>query len=348
MELHHSATYKQGQAMTPQTLVTVSKFDAALAAIQADVIADKTFGTSAKYDERLNYFRIWLKDNGHETIDKRTVAAYKKHLAMHGQKGKPLSASSINGHLVAVRALLREAADMGLIDERRAERAASVEGVSEKGERAGNWLSKDEAQALIDAPDRDTLKGKRDRAILGLLLFCGLRRSEMAALTVGHLQVREGHNVIADMIGKGGRIRTIKLPVSVKRAIDEWLRASKRSLSSASLVFVAMRKGDKLADGETITDQALYKLVKEYGTLIGHPELAPHDLRRTFAKLARHGGSALEDISQTLGHASLQTTQRYLGLELNLENTAPDRVGLKMTPIGVTLPDRADFRQGAF
>jgi len=305
------------QALT----TTTSHFDELI----ANVIADRSFGTATKYAERLNHFGGWLRDSGATTIDKRTIAAYKESLVLEGK-----SASTINGHLVAVRALLREAAELGWLDDRAAERAASVSGVAEKGTRAGNWLSTAEAQALLDLPDRKTIKGKRDRALLALMLFCGLRRSELAALTLGHLQTREGHNVIADMIGKGGRVRTIKLPVAVKRAIDEWLEASQRKQTPAALVFVAMRKGDHVAEGETITAQALYNLVKDYGTRIGHPELAPHDMRRTFAKLAKHGNAALEDISMTLGHASLQTTQRYLGLELNLDSGAPDRVGLHM------------------
>lgn len=308
--------------MTSQTaLTTITHFDR----LVANVIADRSFGTAGKYRERLDVFVDWLHTSGARTLDKTTIAAYKKFLVTQGK-----SASTVNGHLVAVRALLREASDLDILDSRTADRAASVEGVKEQGTRAGNWLSKSEAQALIDATKTDTLKGKRDRALLGVMLFCGLRRSELAALTVGHLQQREGHAVIADMLGKGGRVRTVKLPVGVKRAIDEWLQASGRTLSPDSLVFVAMRKGDHIAEGETITDQALYNLVRHYGALIARPELAPHDLRRTFAKLANRGGAALEDISMTLGHASLQTTQRYLGLELNLDNAAPDRVGLKM------------------
>lgn len=306
---------------TTQALTTPDKLNELI----ANVIADRSFGTAQKYTERLAHFVRWLRESGAPLGDKRTIAAYKKTLAIEGK-----SASTINGHLVAVRALLREAADLGWLDEHAADRAASVAGVKEKGTRAGNWLSASEAQALLDLPDRKTIKGKRDRALLGVMLFCGLRRSELAALTIGHLQTREGHNVIADMIGKGGRVRTVKLPVAVRRAIDEWLQASGRSVASDSLVFVAMRKGDHVAEGETITDQALYNLVKDYGAKIGHPELAPHDLRRTFAKLAKKGNAALEDISLTLGHASLQTTQRYLGLELNLDSGAPDHIGLHM------------------
>lgn len=307
----------------PAQVTTTTRLD--LAAPIAGAIADKSPGTARKYAERLAHFAGWLAASGYPPIDKITLADYRRSLVAAG-----LSASTINGHLVAVRAVIREAADLGLLDDRSAERAAGVRGVKERGERAGNWLGLDEAQALLDAPDKKTLRGKRDRAILALLLFCGLRRQELASLTIGDLQMREGHHVIADMLGKGGRVRTIKLPVAVWRAIDSWLSTSGRERQPGALVFVAMRKGDRLAEGASISAQAIYKLVAEYGAAIGRPELRPHDARRTFAKLARHGGAALEDISLTLGHASLQTTQRYLGLTLDLDNSAPDAVGLKM------------------
>jgi site-specific recombinase XerD len=312
--------------MTTSTALTAPNNTEQVTALIKIVNQRRSPGTQQKYKERLMGFFNWLSIRNLNTIDTETLTEYVEHLA-----ARKLSASTINGHLVAVRALVRQAAKFGLVDERTAERVASVESVTEKGVRAGNWLSKAEAQALLDACDTSTLKGKRDLAILGVLLFCGLRRAELAALTVGHLQQREGHNVIADMLGKGGRVRTVKVPVSLKAVIDIWLTASQRTLNNDSLVFVAMRKGDHVAEGETISTQALYKLTKEYGALIGHPELAPHDIRRTFAKLANRGGAALQDISMTLGHASLVTTQRYLGLDLNLESGAPDRVGLKIT-----------------
>lgn len=321
--------------MSPQELVTRSHLNELI----ENVIADKSAGTQRKYAERLRHFGTWLqgqqaqaKENGQDApaIDKRMMARYKKQLAAEHK-----SASTINGHLTAVRQLLIEAADMDLIDTRQAERAASVKGVKQLGQRAGNWLDKREAQALLDAPDLETLKGLRDRAILGVLLFCGLRRSEIASLRISHLQMLEGHNVIKDLIGKGHRIRTIKLPVGVKRAIDAWLQASGRALSSDSLVFVAMRKGDKISEGEHLTDQAIYNLIRAYGTAIGHPELAAHDTRRTFAELARKGGAPLDDISHDLGHASIATTQRYLHYELNLEDSATDRVGLRMAALTI-------------
>ncbi|MCH8093068.1 MAG: tyrosine-type recombinase/integrase [Chloroflexi bacterium] len=295
-----------------------------LAEVVANVIADKSDGTARKYTERLAHFAAWLRDYG-QPLDKRAIGAYRRELAVEGK-----AASTINGHLVAVRALLREAAEMDLISYEQAERMASIKSVKQKGERLGNWLSREDAQRLLDTPDGGTLKGTRDKAILALLLFCGLRRSEITGLTMGHLQERDGHNVIADLLGKGGRVRTVKLPVPVKRAIDSWLEASGRELPDHAPVFVAMRKGGKLAGTERLSDQAIYKMVREYAELIGKPELRPHDLRRTFAKLARTGDAPLEQISLTLGHARLETTQRYLGTELNLDSSAPDFVGLRV------------------
>ena len=301
-----------------QALTTITALDTTI----ANVTADRSFGTAAKYRERMQHFAAWLVASGILAIDKTTVAAYRAYLVKAGK-----SSSTVNGHLVAVRALLREAADLGYIDDRDADRACRVKGVKETGTRAGNWLSPDETQAMLNLPDRKTLKGKRDRALLGVMIFCGLRRSELAALTIGHLQTRERHNVIADLLGKGGRVRTIPMPSPVRRAVESWLVASGRDLRRDSLIFVAMRRGDQIAN-EALTDDAIYKMVRDYGAMIGHADLAPHDLRRTFAKLANAGGARLEDVSSALGHASLVTTQRYLGLGLNLKDGAPSKVGL--------------------
>jgi site-specific recombinase XerC len=82
------------------------------------------------------------------------------------------------------------------------------------------------ARTLWQLPDPTTLKGKRDRAMLALLLGCELRRRELTELTVDHFQRREDHCAIIDLIGKAGHVQTIPVPFWVKRAIDDWLAAS--------------------------------------------------------------------------------------------------------------------------
>src|SRR5207237_10477563 len=95
-----------------------------------------------------------------------------------------------------------------------------------KGVRVGNWLSIRQAQTLLNTPDVSTKKGLRDRAMLAVLLGCGLRRSEMAALTFKHIQQRDGRWCIVDLVGKHGRVRTIPMPNWVKVAIDSWTSAA--------------------------------------------------------------------------------------------------------------------------
>ena len=95
--------------------------------------------------------------------------------------------------------------------------------------RLGNWLSADEARALWQFPNVETLKGKRDRAIIAVLLGCGLRRRELADLSFDHLQRREDHWAIVDLIGKGGHIRTVPVPEWVKRFLDDWFPKQRTS-----------------------------------------------------------------------------------------------------------------------
>lgn len=93
----------------------------------------------------------------------------------------------------------------------------------------GIWLSVDEAKALLRASPSDDLRGKRDRAILAILIGCGLRGSELVTLKVEDLQTREEHCIIADLIGKGKHLRTIPVPAWVKQSVDAWTVAAEIS-----------------------------------------------------------------------------------------------------------------------
>ena len=87
-------------------------------------------------------------------------------------------------------------------------------------------MAKEQAEQLIAAPDLETLKGKRDRVILALMLGCGLRRNEVAELTFEDVQQRDGRWAIVDLQGKGGRVRTVPMPGWAKVAIDNWAAAA--------------------------------------------------------------------------------------------------------------------------
>jgi site-specific recombinase XerD len=272
------------------------------------------------YERALGDFLAWHAGQGRPPLSKALVQAYKAKLQSDG-----LSPSTVNLRMSAIRKLAREAADNGLVDAALAEGVARVKGVKTAGVRTGNWLTREQAQALLDAPDVTTLKGLRDRAILAVLLGCGLRRSEAAALTLAHVQQREGRWVICDLVGKGNRTRTVPMPSWAKAALDAWLEAAGIAEGHA---FRAVHKGGAV-NGEAMSDQAIADVVREYGLALGF-ELAAHDLRRTFAKLAHKGGAGLDQIQLSLGHASIQTTERYLGVAQDLTDAPCDRLGLRV------------------
>jgi len=247
---------------------------------------------------------------------------------------RQLAASTINQHLSAIRALADECGESGLLDQPTAAAIGRVKGVPVRGVRAGNWLTRDQAEKLLSAPP-DTLMGRRDRAILGLLIGCGLRRDELVNLTFEHLQQREGRWVIVDIVGKGRRVRTVPVPGWAKALVDAW--AFEAGLRSG-LVLRRFRKGGWLAFETSaaevmgpvgISADAIADVVSTYARPLGW-DLAPHDLRRTFAKLARSGQAPLEQIQLALGHQSIQTTQCYLGSELDLSDAACDRLGIRL------------------
>jgi len=292
--------------------------------ILAGALAGKNPLTKAKYKQRLRDFLAWRQETG-EPLSKALLGAYVEHLA--GECG--LAASTINGHLVALRVMLREAADAGLIDERTYRRLSRVRVQVVANNHTGNWLDQRQAQSLLDAPDRSTLLGQRDHAILATMLYTGLRRVELVSLSVGHLQEREGYWLIVDLVGKRGRVRSVKLSLAVKKLIDKWLEASGRDIKPGSFVFVPLGRAQQPAERQ-MTPQSIFNMVKKYGKAIGQADLAPRDLRRSHAKLAHRGGVDLAQLSKSLGHASLSTTERYLGVDLDLAEQPCDFIKLRL------------------
>ena len=273
------------------------------------------------YERSLLDFLAWHAGQGRPQLSKALVQAYKVKLQSDG-----LAPATINQRLSAVRKLAREAADNGLVDQALANGIKAVKGVKTAGVRSGNWLTKEQAQELLNAPDTATLKGLRDRALLAALIGCGLRRSEAAELTYEHIQQRDGRWVVCDLVGKGNRTRTVPMPSWTKSAIDEWSHACG---IAAGRVFRAIHKGGYVC-GEQVSAQAVADVVREYADQCGLGNVAAHDLRRTFAKLAHKGGSGLDQIQLSLGHASIQTTERYLGVGQDLVDAPCDRLGLRL------------------
>jgi integrase len=150
--------------------------------------------------------------------------------------------------------------------------------------------------------------------MLAILFGCGLRRAELAGLETDDIQTRQGHWAIVDLIGKGGHIRTVPIPQWAKHELDEWISAAGITRSK---VFRAVARSGKLW-GSGISENVVWYVVRRCCQRAGLEHIAPHDLRRTCAKLCHSNGGELEQIQFLLGHASVLTTERYLGCKQNL------------------------------
>jgi len=277
--------------------------------------------TKRVYNMALDEFMTWFQQAPRPGFTKATVSAWRVSLEERG-----LGSSSIIIRMSAIRKLAAEAADNGLLAQELAQGIGRVKSVKSTGIRVGNWLSQRQAQALLSAPDITKVGGLRDRAILAVLLGCGLRRSEVAALTFTHLQQRDGRWCIVDLIGKHGRVRTAPMPTWVKVAIDAWTSASS---VTADRVFRPVNRSGGVT-GERLGEKVVWQMLKKYAAEVGVPGIAPHDLRRTCAKLCRSAGGELEQIQLLLGHASVQTTERYLGTRQDLLHAPNDAIKLKL------------------
>jgi site-specific recombinase XerD len=227
--------------------------------------------------------------------------------------------------LAAVRRLAYEAADAGLLSPELGRRHTACEGSTETGCPAWKLLTAEEARGLWQSPGTGTLKGKRDTALLAILLGCGLRRRELAELTLDLLQRREDRWAIVDLVGKGGHIRTVPVPDWVKRSLDDWLLAA--GIVAGRVFRCVCRAGKTWGDG--MTERVVWHVVKENAAKLNLTKLAPHDLRPSCVRLCHAAGGEMEQIQFLPGHVSVQTTERYLGCKQRLRGAVNDRIGIE-------------------
>src|ERR1700693_1968927 len=203
---------------TPKTVLRLPDLDQAKSAVLNSLSSREA---QRGYRHAIDEFVDWYCSEPRLSFSRTVVVRYRMHL-----ESRQLAPGTVNLRLGAVRRLAYEAADCGLLSADLAAGIRRVKGVKKLGMRLGNWLTAEQGQALWQAPDHQRLKGKRDRALLALLLACGLRRHEAVALRLDHLQQREEHWAIVDLVGKGGHIRTVPVPDWVRNELDDWLAAA--------------------------------------------------------------------------------------------------------------------------
>jgi integrase/recombinase XerD len=263
--------------------------------------------TRMMYKRAMEQFLHWWRRKGDLPLDRPLVEAYIGLLT-----GSGYSEATANQCLSAIKKAVSHAADAGTMDLATARDIVRISGFSKKIHVTGRFLTAREAEALINAPAASGTKGARDRALLALLLGCALRGGEAAKIQLDEIQKQGSHWVLTNVVGTRSKVRTVLIPDWAKKALDAWVGVS-RIRNGA--VFRAVDRSGNIS-------------VAEYGQLIGI-EVKPRDLRLTCAQLCRNGGGELEEIQLLLGHASIQTTERFIGRKRMVASAPNERLRMR-------------------
>jgi site-specific recombinase XerD len=195
---------RTGKRRVPITVLRLPDLDQAKSTVLNSL---SSIDPQRGYRHTIEEFIEWYCSEPRLSFGKSIVLRYRIHL-----ESRHLAPGAINLRLGAVRRLAFEASDCGLLSPDLAAGIRRVKGVKKIGVRLGNWPTPEQSERLWNTPDSQLLKGKRDRALLAVLLACGLRRHEAVNLDCRHVQQREDHWAIVDLKDKAGHTRTVPMP----------------------------------------------------------------------------------------------------------------------------------------
>ena len=295
-----------------------------------EILTDLNINTAYSYKREIKCFIAYLELYS-KPLNYLNLKAYKKHLL------ETRSTSATNQALAAIRFFVRELAKSEVISTSQAERIAAIENIKQSGANAGNWLTKSELESLIRFPtlaDGFSLLALRDRAILSVLGGAALRRAETSSLRIEQIQERDSRWVLIDLIGKGQRKRSLPIAPWIKSALDAWLGAANKTegfvFTQASWSRVATNRPLDFTNGLPLSPASIRNVVTRYAQAALNKHVTAHDLRRSFAKIARANNCPLEQIQVYLGHSSIKTTQIYLGNDQDFTNSPSDFLRLEI------------------
>jgi site-specific recombinase XerD len=285
-------------------------------------------GTRRQYGAIYRAFASWLCEQlGRPPLggdlDADVIAAYARHLASGGGRGgRPAAPATARVYISMVRALARQLGREDAIGDVHAPR-------HEPG--PPETLTDGDYANLLRVPDRRTVVGKRDYALLRVLGDCGLRSAELRGLRARDLR-RPRSNARHHRLfvrGKGGREREVPVPEAVQQALEAWFKVHPLARG------VAMRDEDPLfvrlgrhghQDPDALSAEAVYRLVSRHARTAGVPDrLAhPHVLRAYWATHCLEAGVPVHEVSARLGHVDLRTTARYAAPRAERIDTVAD------------------------
>ncbi len=231
---------------------------------------------------------------------------------------KALSATSINTIMVAIRGIAEVACNLKLMSYEDVRAIRSIKQLRVYRSPAGRQLDKTESQQLFKEFDTTTAKGNRDKAIIGLLLYCGLRRAEVPGILMKNVDLSADS---IKLVGKGNKERKVFLPDEIKQLIVNWLKF--RGTEDGYLFGRLTKNAKTIRIDKPMWPTAVSKIVETYWDKASDDiastselglkpaKITPHDLRRTFATRLLSQNVDIVMVKNLMGHANVRTTANY-------------------------------------
>jgi len=306
--------------VTPDTQV-IAYHDSIKHAIEMLLMeVPSTKSKRAYIDDTLLFLR-WLTEQQIELsqVDYDIMLTYRAYLT------DTYSNNTAMRRFVVVRRFLNVALRHGLISQNPAREIRTK--IHFDSSSSHTALTKKEAKKLLSAIDRSTPIGKRDYALIMLLLYTGIRRSECADATLGDITSKQEHKVLTIQHGKGDKRRDVPIRPDVFRALTTYLETVNRlNDSPESNIFHRFIRGNHSSD-QGISDKAIENIVKKYAALAG-VKCTPHDIRASFITFAMDTGVPLIQVQRLAGHSDPKTTERYYSRKQDLDNSAVYKIDL--------------------
>lgn len=270
--------------------------------------------TQENYTRFLRKFFAWLKDTGQEALKPSSLTPelvwqYKVYLSRHidPKSKKVLKKTTQNYYLIALRSLLEFFTEKDIPSLP----SSKIKLAKDKADKEIKFLKLEQLSRLLSSPDKKTIIGLRDRALLETLFSTGLRVAELASLNRDQLRIKDDTvDIETAIIGKGSKIRTVYFSERAVNALRDYIK-ERKDMDDA--LFINYRRGaQKSGSSRRLTVKSIEDIVKKYVKISGLPVMAtPHTLRHSFATDLLNQGVDLRTVQEFLGHSNIATTQIY-------------------------------------
>jgi site-specific recombinase XerD len=263
--------------------------------------------TVENYSHYLKRFLDWAKIEKPGQIDADLVRQYRLYLNRLQEQGKSLKKVTQNYHIIALRNFLKYLAKRDI----KTLAADKIE-LAKQSPREVDFLEGDELDRLLKAPEGDSLRALRDRAILEILFSTGLRVSEVCRLNRDSVNLSKGEFSVR---GKGEKLRVVFLSDTAKVALKTYLD-KRRDIEPALFVRIPKGKKEETAQAKyeklRLTPRSVQRIIRQYAIKAGiSRKVTPHTLRHSFATDLLVSGADIRSVQAMLGHSSITTTQIY-------------------------------------